>query len=247
VSLRSRVRSSPVSAFFASCWVIVEPPWTTAPASVFSRTARATARASMPAWDRNRASSTAMTASRSTCGMRASGTTSRSCSAWSSARTRPPASTTTLVSACGGRTTRPTGATSTNRPPHPVVRTSAAMSRVSDRRRLRCGACSVMVAPVAPVAARRSRRCRAPAHGATLSVGTDAGELNHPTRPRTDAAEPAHRPRGLGYRATARAGPPPATGPSREQEPAPSAAKTVGTRTSGLVSANRNLCADHSL
>ncbi|OGP78232.1 MAG: hypothetical protein A2Z26_00760 [Deltaproteobacteria bacterium RBG_16_66_15] len=48
--------------FFASCWVIVEPPWANRRSLRLASTARPIPRKSIPAWEKNRASSAAITA-----------------------------------------------------------------------------------------------------------------------------------------------------------------------------------------
>ncbi len=45
--LRSKVTLSPTSRFFATCWVMVEPPWRLSPPIVFMK-ARVTLRTSTP-------------------------------------------------------------------------------------------------------------------------------------------------------------------------------------------------------
>ena len=49
-SFREMDRSLPTIVSFTSCWVMVEPPWETPPASVLALRARATERALTPLW-----------------------------------------------------------------------------------------------------------------------------------------------------------------------------------------------------
>ena len=47
-TFRPMERSLPTSVSFTSCWVSVDPPWATPPASVLARNARSTDRALTP-------------------------------------------------------------------------------------------------------------------------------------------------------------------------------------------------------
>ena len=62
LTLRSTVRSLDRNRFLASCWVIVDPPWTTELARTFSCIARIRPRKSMPKCSKKRRSSVASTA-----------------------------------------------------------------------------------------------------------------------------------------------------------------------------------------
>ena len=71
-TLRLKVRALVRNRFFATCWVMVEPPCTTWPASRSVSAARPRPIRSMPGWCQNRWSSTATAAAGSQGGMSAS-------------------------------------------------------------------------------------------------------------------------------------------------------------------------------
>ncbi len=99
-TLRWTVFSGSSSTFFTYCWVIVDPPSRTSPASALRRRARATARRSTPLWAKKRESSMASTAAVRTGATSASGTSSRSCSACRVVISEPSEANTLVVSAC---------------------------------------------------------------------------------------------------------------------------------------------------
>ncbi len=90
------------STFFTYCWVIVDPPSLTWPASALRRNARAMARRSTPLWEKKRESSMASTAALRAGAISDSATCSRSCSAWRVVMSDPSAANTLVVSAWAG-------------------------------------------------------------------------------------------------------------------------------------------------
>ena len=87
------------STFFTYCWVMVDPPSLTSPASALRRRARARARRSTPLWAKKRESSMATTAAFRSAAISDSATCSRSCSAWRLVMSDPSAAKSLVVSA----------------------------------------------------------------------------------------------------------------------------------------------------
>ena len=94
--LRSKVTLSPTSRFFATCCVMVEPPWRLSPPMVFMK-ARVTLRTSTPWCSKKRLSSAATNAFCTNSGTSASGTQCRRLSGSNSSANLAPVPSSTVV------------------------------------------------------------------------------------------------------------------------------------------------------